>query len=195
MTMPNTVSYVAAGQEVEDLRSGDFILVENTEEWPPEVLRFIQTVRLRGAMRKYVRLSHVALVVSERGDIAESLSSGVSKQHLSKYKGVEYYAVRVEISDRYRERVVHFANHVMETTSTYTFQMKVAAAAHFLLLLLGSRLVVGTSAEAGGDSRWIMSSSFVAEVLFRVGFLFPRDNAQMLPADLTAFFGVLDGTP
>jgi len=195
MTIPNTVSFVAAGQEVEDLRSGDFILVENTEECPPEVLRFIQTVRLRGAMRKYVRLLHVALVVSERGDIAESLSSGVSKQHLSKYKGVEYYAVRVEISDRYRERVVHFAYHVMETTSTYTFQMKVAAAAHFLLLLLGSRLVVGTSAEAGGDSRWIMSSSFVAEVLFRVGFLFPRDNAQMLPADLTAFFGVLDGTP
>ncbi len=79
------IDYIPKGEQALDFKPGDFILTHNNG-FIQSCIRFGQSLRFTGEDSKYAHWNHCALIVSDQGDLVESLTSeGVSQTNLAKY--------------------------------------------------------------------------------------------------------------
>lgn len=179
-----SVSHYPEGAKAQQLRTG-YLVLTHGEHWPSRLIRFGQRLRFRGDRRPYAHWNHVALVLDERGDLAEALAAGVRKTHIEKYVGSDYYVVEVECSPDDRLQIASFANSVLAARFKYGWIVIFSLA---LTLLFGSNYTFGKVGTA-------ICSGFASEALTRMGAIFPRPPAYMMPADLAEYFDARPAGP
>jgi len=167
------------GEAAEHLETGDIVLTHG-DHWTSKLIRFGQRLRFRGPRRDFARWNHAALVLDREGNLAEALSRGVERTNLSKYKGTDYYLVRVECSDEDRRQIAAFAESVLKHRTTYGWLTIVSL---FFTLAFGSTFIIGKIGTA-------ICSGFASEALVRTGAVFERPPSYMMPADLAEYFSV-----
>ncbi len=173
------VRHYPDGQQAKQLRAG-YLILTHGKAWTSRLIRFGQRLRFRGERRAYAHWNHVALALDDRGGIAEALGEGVRETNISKYAGTDYYVLEVECSDEDRRQIVAFADAVVEARFKYG---KVLIFSLGLTLLFGSTYTLGKIGTA-------ICSGFAAEAITRMGAIFPRPPAYMMPADVAEFFDV-----
>lgn len=90
------VWFYESGEEIKDYVGGDFILTHG-EQWTSKLIRFGQGLRID---KRYAWWNHAALILNEEGDIAEALSNGVVRNHISRYTPPACYLVKINASER-----------------------------------------------------------------------------------------------
>jgi len=128
----------------------------------------------------YRRFSHAVLVISDDGSIAEALSRGVVRGHLSKYEAANYVLVRVNVEPHDQRQVLEFAESVLAARTRYGFATIFGLA---LFCLSGAQLCIQQAGTA-------ICSGFVSDALTRAGHVWPRPPFAMMPADLAQYFDV-----
>jgi len=128
----------------------------------------------------YRRFSHAVLVISDDGSIAEALSRGVVRGHLSKYEAANYVLVRVNVEPHDQRQVLEFAESVLAARTRYGFATIFGLA---LFCLSGAQLCIQQAGTA-------ICSGFVSDALTRAGHTWPRPPFAMMPADLAQYFDV-----
>lgn len=169
------------GESAEDLRTG-YVVLTHGDRWTSRLIRFGQRLRFRGERRRYARWNHVALVLDAEGNLAEALSDGVVKTNIAKYKGSDYHLVRVECAEADREQIAAFADDVLNAPHRTEYGW-LTIASLFFTLAFGSTIMVGKIGTA-------ICSGFASEALTRMGAIFPRPPAYMMPADVAEHFAV-----
>jgi hypothetical protein len=176
-----TVERFGPGESAEDLKAG-FIVLTHGDHWTSRMIRFGQRLRFRGQRNKFARWNHVALVLDADGNLGEALSDGVVRTNLSKYEGTDYHLVRVECAPADREQIGAFAAAVLDSPQR-THYGWLTIASLFFTLGFGSKIMIGKVGTA-------ICSGFASEALVRMGAIFPRPPAYMMPADLAEYFSV-----
>lgn len=171
------VEHFPAGAGIEAPRAGYLVLTHGTQ-WTSKAIRLGQRLHFRGERRPYAHWNHVALVLNAEGELAEALSDGVRRTHISKYEGNDYYVVEVECSEEDRGQILAFAESVLAARYRYGW---VTILSLGLTLAFGSRYTVGKIGTA-------ICSGFASEALTRMGAIFPRPPSYMMPADLAEHF-------
>ena len=164
------------------MQTGDIVLV-HANHFCSKLIRFGQRLRFRGKRRPYAYWNHVALVLSSNGTIAEALSNGVVKTHISKYPADSIAYVETNASLEDQDQILDFANSVLSARWRYGYSTIIALA---ITLLTGSKFVFGKVGTA-------ICSGFACEALTRKGEVFPRPPAYMMPADVAEHFQVRVG--
>jgi hypothetical protein len=169
------------GEAADDLEAG-FIVLTHGDHWTSRWIRIGQRPRCRGPRRRFARWNHVALVLDAEGNLGEALSAGVVRTNLSKYQGSDYHLVRVECAAADREQISAFAAAVLDSPNRTKYGW-LTIFSLFLTLGFGSTLMIGKIGTA-------ICSGFASEALVRMGAIFPRPPAYMMPADLAEHFSV-----
>lgn len=159
------------------MQTGDVVLVY-TDHAVSKLIRFGQRLRFRGERRRFAHWNHAALVLNERGDIAEALTRGVKLGHISKYPVGSYVIVPLGASQADQAQILDFAKSVLAARWKYGYATIVALS---ISLLTGSKFVFGKIGTA-------ICSGFVCEALTRAGAIFVKPPAYMTPADLAEHF-------
>jgi hypothetical protein len=120
--------------------------------------------------------------LNEEGDIAEALSNGVVRNHISRYTPPACYLVKINASDEDRSQMMALAEAVL-TDCDRTEYGWLTILSIILTLLTGSKLVFGMVGTA-------ICSGFVAEALVRAGEIFDKPPSHMMPADLAMHYNV-----
>jgi uncharacterized protein YycO len=165
--------------EATEFEPGDFILTHRRGPIP-RLIRAGQRLRFRGADRPYAHWSHSAIIVAADGAIVEAEASGVKRDHLSRYKAVEYHLVRLgdTAGARDRAQAVRFAERLVG--DAFGFGEMIAVSIN---ILSGRRLSLTRKSH-------MICSALVARALERTDAIFEPDPAGMLPADLAKHYGV-----
>jgi len=173
------VELFGPGESAGELHTG-YIVLTHGSQWTSKMIRFGQRLRFRGERRRFARWNHVAVVLNANGDLGEALSDGVVRTHISKYEGTDYRLVRVECGDEDRDQIAAFASAVLDAPQRTKYGW-LTIASLFFTLGLGSKIMVGKVGTA-------ICSGFASEALTRMGAIFPRPPAYMMPADLAEHF-------
>jgi hypothetical protein len=169
------------GEAAAELRTG-YIVLTHGSHWTSRMIRFGQRLRFRGPRRPFAHWNHVALVLDAEGNLGEALSDGVVRTNLSKYKGTDYHLVRVECTETDRQQIAAFATAVLDAPQRTRYGW-LTIVSLFFTLAFGSTFVFGKIGTA-------ICSGFASEALVRMGAIFPRPPAYMMPADLAEYFSV-----
>lgn len=178
------VDHFGPGESATSLETG-YIVLTHGDHWTSKLIRFGQRLRFRGSRGKYARWNHVALVLDSEGNLGEALSGGVERTHISKYEGSDYHLVRVECAQVDREQIAAFADAVLDAPQRTKYGW-LTIVSLFFTLTLGSTILIGKIGTA-------ICSGFASEALTRMGAIFPRPPAYMMPADLAEHFSVEGG--
>jgi hypothetical protein len=174
-----TVERFGPGESAEDLKTG-FIVLTHGSHWTSRMIRFGQRLRFRGSRSRFARWNHVALVLDTDGNLGEALSAGVVRTNLSKYEDTDYHLVRVECGLADREQIGAFATAVLDSPQRTKYGW-LTIFSLFFTLGFGSTVMIGKIGTA-------ICSGFASEALVRMGAIFPRPPAYMMPADLAEHF-------
>jgi uncharacterized protein YycO len=178
-----TVTRFAPGEQVQNPIQGDFILTHG-ESWTSKMIRFGQSIRFRGADRKYARWNHAAIFVDAAGNIVEALGAGVQQRNISVYKDTEYHVIHLEnVPVDQRQHEAEFALRCLHDRYGYLTILSIA-----LSLFTGLKFGFGVDGQE-------ICSALVARALERTGEIFPQDPWHMMPADLAKFFNVVPEQP
>lgn len=171
---------------------GDFILTHGTA-WTSKLIRFGSRLRYRGDNAPYAKFSHSALIVSANGDLIEAQERGVRRNNLRSYAEHTYVVVHptlqvfgvtppgnaVRDADRIaRANAVGYVTHQLGDRYGY-----------LTCVCIGFGLLTGGTLTFGFDGNQICSG-LVARAQERLGYEFPRNPAEIMPADLAWQFGV-----
>lgn len=168
----------APGFTVTNPTPGDFLLTHG-DSWTSKLIRFGQTLRYTGKDRIYTRWNHVALFVSDNGDITEALGGGVQRRNVSVYQDTEYHVVRLQnVLQIDRDHEVAFAQACLN--DSYGF---------LTIVSIGLSLLFASKFGFGVDGQEICSAP-VARCLERTGEIFQQDPWHIMPADLAKFYDV-----
>ncbi len=168
--------FAPAGKDYPGPEPGDLILVENGY-WTSRVIKWGQKFRYSPEAARY---SHVAVVYDYEGSIVEALGGGVEKRHLSVYRDVPYYIVKVRAGELDRRQVIRFLDSVLAARWKYGY-LTIASVA--LTLLTGMSLTFGRAQTA-------ICSGLAASALVRCGEVFDVPPEQMTPAALARHFSI-----
>ena len=167
------------GDTAGDPRVGDFLLAGIKEQgivsW---AIKFGSWLRRYEA--PFRRFSHVSLVISEDGTLAQARAGGVELSTLERYEADDYMLVRTGVDDHDRDQVLAFARSVLEARTKYGF------ATIFGLVIYcftGAQLCIQQAGTA-------ICSGLVCDALTRAGYIWPRPPFAMMPADLARYFDV-----
>jgi uncharacterized protein YycO len=169
-----------------DYRPGDFILTHG-DAWTSKLIRFGSRLRYHGDKAPFAKFSHSAMIVSATGDLVEARKSGVERSHLSDYKYRTYVVIDSKspafptgetVNAAFRVNSVKFAESCVGNKYGY-----------ITCVAIGLNLLTGGKFDFGIDGQEICSG-LVSRCLERFGYIFPRDPAHQMPADLAVFFGV-----
>ena len=169
--------HVGPGQTAVGYQPGDFLLVD-TKGFGGWLIKFGQTLRLRGADRRHIRWSHAALIVDTDGTLIEAVGRGVRTFPISGYDAKDYLVVRIVASPENRAEIVDFARWALRRRSRYN---PLATVSIGLSMLTGSKLAFFI------EGRFVCST-LVARALERAGRIFDRDPSHIAPADLAKHF-------
>lgn len=170
------------GEAALELKPADFILTHGSSMMG-RLIRVGERLRYRGPDRKYARWNHVALLVDADGGLIEADERGVHCADITKYEAVEYYLVRIQVSDEARTHAVQFAEWCLrERLGRLTF-VSIA-----LTLLTGSKLDFGLDGQE-------TCSGLVARSLEHAGIIMETDPSRVMPSDLARQFQVEPPTP
>ena len=176
-----SVSHHPPGDTATDIQVGDILLTGVRSQGIYSV-----AIKFGSWLRRYEpphrRFSHAVLVISEDGAIAEALSRGVVRGHLSRYEPANYVLVRVGVEPHDQAQILDFADSVLEARTRYGFMTIVGLA---LFCVTGAQLCIQQAGTA-------ICSGFVSDALTRAGHVWPRPPFAMMPADLARYFGVTD---
>lgn len=165
------------GEEALEVQPADFILTHGNSRLG-RLIRVGERLRYRGADAKYARWNHVALLVDADGGLIEADESGVHRADITKYAAVEYYLVRIQVSEEARTHAVQFAEWCLrERLGRLTF-VSIA-----LTLLTGSKLDFGLDGQE-------TCSGLVARSLEHAGIIMETDPSRVMPSDLARQFQV-----
>ena len=171
------------GEQVTNPSPGDFVLTQGTS-WTSRLIRFGQKIRYRGPDKIFTRWNHVAIFVSEGGDIIEALGGGVQRRNISVYIETEYHVVHLEnVVDINRTHEVEFAQACLNDHYGWLTIVSIA-----LCLLTGSKFGFGVDGQE-------ICSALVARCLERTGEIFPTDPWHIMPADLAKYYNVRPSDP
>lgn len=165
----------APGEELPDPKPGDFVLTHG-KAWTSRLIRFGQSLRFRGADRRYAHWNHAALIVGTDGAIVEALGAGVKQRNISIYRGTEYHVIRVLASDDDRKQEVRFGKWSLNQPYGWLTISSIAFG-----------LITGGKFTFGFDGQHICSG-LVARALERTDALFNRSPTNIMPADLAKYF-------
>ena len=135
---------------------------------------------LRGFEAPYRRFSHAALVIDDRGTLAEALGKGVTRSPLSKYEAANYVLVRTGVQEPDRSQILDYAEAVLDARTRYGFWTIFGLG---LYCLAGAQICIQRAGTA-------ICSGFVSDALTRAGYVWPRPPFAMMPADLARYFDV-----
>ena len=108
-----------SGEEIEGYEGGDFLLTHG-EYWTSRLIRFGQGLRTD---KRYAWWNHAALVLNEKGDIAEALSDGVVCNNVSRYTPPACYLVKINASNEDRSQTMAFAESVLEILRSHRIRL------------------------------------------------------------------------
>jgi uncharacterized protein YycO len=168
---------VEPGRSAEGVEPGDFLLVATTK-FGGRLIRLGQSLRIRGADRRYVKWTHAALIVDTEGTLIEAVGDGVRESSIAAYEGQEYLVVRIVASPENRAEIVDFARWALGRRARYN---RLATVSMGLSMLTGSKLAFFI------EGRFVCSS-LVARALERSGRIFDRDPSHIAPADLAKYY-------
>lgn len=160
---------------------GDFVLVHGGQ-LTSRIIQFGQGLRYRGADKQYCYFNHAALVVDTDGGLIEAEGRGVCAGHINEYNASDYALVHTDMSDEDRTEAVNFAKDCLG--DKYSF---LTIGCISVSLLTGTKLTFGYQGH-------MICSGLVSRCLERGQYVFPRDAAEMMPADLASYFKVVPPT-
>ena len=171
----SAVTLVPAGVAPTKFDPGDFFLVHET--------RFVSKMIQLGQRRRFTKeeayWNHCGVIITEEGSIAEALvRTGVTVSNLLKYKDVDYFVVNIDANDTDRKQILEFT----EWTIGKRYDM-------FTDVSLALWCLFGGKFDFSLESRFICSG-LVAKATERAGYIYERDSARTMPADLAAKFNV-----
>jgi len=180
----SSVEHVPAGVDATKYEPGDFILTHG-DAWTSKMIRFGQSLRIRGADRRYTWWNHAALIVSSDGALVEALGAGAVRTNLSKYTPLEYHLVRTGASDEDRKEVVAFGEWAAGDAmgagrQRYGYVTIVSIA---LTLLTGGKFTFALEGQ-------MICSGLVACAQERTKAIFSRTPSHIMPADLAKYYDV-----
>lgn len=179
LDQPKAVEKVPAGKTVEKPKVGDFYLVHRDTKIA-KLIQFGQGLRFT---KEEARWNHCGVFIDDDGSIAEALvHKGITFGHIDKYKGVDYIVVHVEATPTDRDQMLKFAQ--WAEGKKYGMLTDVALA---IWCLVGGKFDVSLEGT-------MICSGFVARTLERAGYIFDRDPAHEMPADLAHHFSVHKST-
>lgn len=162
--MPHRVLAKVELRAGEEARPGDFVVTHDNSI----IDRLIQI-----ATRS--RWNHAALITSAAGDIAELVGPGNRRAHLSKYRKLEYFVVRLDdLSDEDRRQVVEYVDATVARHERYGY---LTIATIVVKILTRARLVLKLDGM-------MICSEFVANALAHGGQVWDKDASLITPADL-----------
>lgn len=161
------------------MQTGDFILTHG-DHLASKLIRIGQRFRFRGDRRRFAKWNHAALVLDSEGNLAEALTKGVQRTHISRYAEGSYTLISTSASPEDQAQIAYFAESVLAARTRYGF---VTIIGLFFTLLFGSKIVLGKIGTA-------ICSGFVSEALTRAGAIFDRPPSYMTPADLAEHYDV-----
>jgi hypothetical protein len=159
--------------------TGDFILTHGFYFFS-RLIQFGQALRYP---LRYAYYNHAALVIEDDGTLAEALSRGVVRTHISAYDERFYYHVPTGwlATPHDREQIRAFACDVLAKRERYGW---LTLASVSVALLTGSTIQFARNGTA-------ICSGFVAEALRPAGYNWAKSAPFMLPADLAKEFRAL----
>jgi cell wall-associated NlpC family hydrolase len=166
-----------AGEEPDVWRPGDFILTHG-DAFFSKMIRFGERLRVHGDDRKFTWFNHAALVIDDKGTLAEALATGVVRSPAEKYRPKEYVVVPSGASPEDVAEVLEFADWVLDTRHEYG---KLTIVSIAFTLLTGSKFTFFVDGE-------FICSGFVARAMERTGVIFNRDPVHITPADLAKYY-------
>lgn len=170
------VTYHAAGEDAEKLKPGDFLLTRGDALYS----RFIRVGQGFMYPKPYRLYTHAALVVGEDGTLAEALWNGVRLSPLEKYRNKPYAIVRVYTSAENVREMMAFAQSVLAAHIGYDYLTIMCLA---LSLPTRGKIYFGRAGTS-------ICSQFVAQALYRCGYISHKPPNEVMPADLAFDFGV-----
>jgi hypothetical protein len=168
------------GSEPSTWRPGDFILTHGPT-WSHWLIRFGQRLGSPSQDHRYAHWDHAALVVSEHGDLIESVGGrGVVRSHAAKYRDADYLLVHITASASARREAVRFAEWAAAHRTRYGWFSIVSI---FFALATKGRFTFLVDGQE-------ICSGVVARALERTGALFCRTPSHIMPAELAKHYGV-----
>jgi hypothetical protein len=168
------------GLEPSSWTPGDFLVV-HSESWHNKVVQWAQRQAAHGEERRFAYWDHTALVVSDDGEIVESISSqGVTRSRAVQYLFSDYHVVHIEATDEVRRLVVEYADWTIDQGTRYGWWSVVGIAC---MIVSRGRFTF----EIPGQE---ICSGIVARAMERAGALFRTTPSHVTPADLARFYGV-----
>ena len=164
------------GDEVEDPRPGDFLLIRGCS-WVSRLVYVAERLRAR-EQRAFGHWSHSALVVRRDGLIAEVLNTGVALHHVSRYRGEEYHYVRLDQPLGQALLAVQYA--LSCVGQPYS---------HLSALRVGWNVVTRRPIRVRDRGQQVCAS-LVGRALERAGHRFGDRPHEMMIGDLARHFGV-----
>jgi hypothetical protein len=160
------------------MRAGDIVLVHGNTVYS-KFISFGQSLHFKGP-NHYKYWTHVAVVVSDEGDIVEAIWPCVAKTHISKYDKIDHAVVSISkwATEDDRQKVVEFALHCV---GRHYNAAEIGS--------LGAYCISGTKFRFGIDNQ-LICSALGAEALCRTRIIFPEEPLWMFPAHHAQFFGV-----
>lgn len=165
------------GEAAQDFTPGDFILTHGNKMYD-RLIHWAQGLQMHGPDHKFTRWNHAALIIDQDGTIVEANGDGVDQNPISKYTPTEYYLVHIQADDVERRNMIAFAK--WANGQPYG---KLTICSVFLSLLLGSTMIFALQGQE-------ICSGLVARSLERAGYIFDKDPAHIMPADLAQSFQV-----
>jgi hypothetical protein len=173
----STVRWFPAGTHCSDAVPGDLVLVRD-KGWIASGIRWAQTLRYHGALKKYAWTNHAMICVSA-DQIVQMAGHGGILSSLTDYQAENYAVVHIEGSTGdERALTVEFAKS-FEGIGYGFFTI----AGILLGLVFRSTLVLASG------KRWICSA-MACVCLFPQGLFIDRSPTTCMPADLARFFNV-----
>jgi hypothetical protein len=166
-----------SGEQPAEWRPGDFILTHG-DAFFSRLIRFGERLRVHGDDRRFTWFNHAALVLDEKGTLAEALATGVVTSTADKYLPKDYVVVSSGATPDDVAEILAFAHWVLDTRHRYG---KLTIVSIALTLLTGSKFTFFIDGE-------FVCSGFVARAMERTGVIFNRDPVHITPADLAKYY-------
>jgi hypothetical protein len=183
------VSHFPAGEAPERFVPGDFSLHRATTNKgrggaTTRLGMLIQAgERARFGDSDFARWTHSTLIVSERGQVVEAISSGVALDDIEKYRGSDYMVVHVNASPEQRRLACGFARgRVPDQYGVLNF------------VGLAFQALFGWTVSIHMDGQFICSG-LVARATEKYIDAYPRSPENMMPGDLAYFWDASSGEP
>ena len=177
MTTNYEIKYYPVGVEATSFNPGDFILVE-TDGIPAKIIRFGQWVRYHGAMKKFAKWNHAALIVSAEGDLIEARPTDVSRKNISEYTNCPVYVVSTRLNKQSQDQAIAAAESFLNDGYGW-----------LTILSIVLQLLTGVKFQVSFGNK-VICSGLVAMSLWAGGIIFNDNPFQMMPADLAAAFNM-----